>query len=352
VTDPQSRLKPLLAKLAAGSSLTDAEAEEAFGVIMAGDATPAQIGGLLMAMRVRGETVAEITGAVRVMRARALPVAAPFDAIDLVGTGGDGSGTFNISTGAALVVAGCGVPVAKHGNRALSSKCGAADVLAELGVRLDADLHLVERAIREAGIGFLMAPRHHSAMRHVAAPRVELGVRTVFNLLGPLSNPAGVRRQFTGAFARAWIEPMAHVLGNLGCERAWVAHGSDGLDELTTTGPSWVAELREGAVRMFEVRPADAGLPLARPEDLRGGDAATNAAAMRLMLAGEPGAFRDAVVLNAAAALIIAGRATDLREGARLAADGIDSGRARRALERLVAITNTTETAPANPCPS
>jgi anthranilate phosphoribosyltransferase len=339
MSDQQGVIKFLLGKLATGATLSVDEAEQAFAVIMSGEATPAQIGGLLMAMRVRGETVDEITGAVRVLRARAVRVSAPEDAIDIVGTGGDGAGTFNISTGAALVVAGCGVPVAKHGNRALSSRCGAADVLAALGVNLDADLALVERAIHHAGIGFLMAPRHHSAMRHVAAPRVELGLRTIFNLLGPLSNPAGVSRQFTGAFARDWIEPMARVLGNLGCERAWVVHGSDGLDELTTTGSSYVAEWRDGGVHLFQVTPAEAGLPTARPEDLKGGDAATNAAAMRSLLAGERGPFRDAVVYNAGAALIVAGRVGNLREGAAMAADAIDRGRARAALDKLVEIS-------------
>lgn len=339
MSDQQTLLKSLLAKVATGASLSVDESEQAFSVLMAGDATPAQIGGLLMALRVRGETVDEITGAVRVMRSRALKVSAPADAIDIVGTGGDGAGTFNISTGAALVVAGCGVPVAKHGNRALSSKCGAADVLAALGVDLDAELPLVERAIAEAGIGFLMAPRHHSAMRHVAGPRVELGLRTIFNLLGPLSNPAGVSRQFTGAYSRDWIEPMARALGNLGSERAWVVHGCDGLDELTTTGPSFVAEWHEGGVHRFEVTPADAGLPTATPADLKGGDAATNAAAMQAMLGGEHGPFRDAVVYNAAAALIVAGRASGLREGAAMAAEAIDGGRARAALRRLVEIS-------------
>jgi anthranilate phosphoribosyltransferase len=340
VSDQQSRLKAILAQLAAGRTLSAAEAEVAFSIIMSGHATPAQIGGLLMALRLRGETVDEITGAVRAMRAKALHVRAPEGSIDIVGTGGDGAGTFNISTGAALVVAACGVPVAKHGNRALSSKCGAADVLAALGVNLDAELPLVERAIREAGIGFLMAPRHHAAMRHVAGPRVELGLRTIFNLLGPLSNPANVKRQFTGAFARDWIEPMARVLGNLGSERAWVVHGSDGLDELTTTGASYVAELDAGAVRTFEVLPSDAGLPFARPKDLLGGGAETNAAAMRAMLGGEHGPFRNAVVYNAAAALLVAGRAADLREGAERAADAIDAGRAKATLRRLVEITN------------
>jgi anthranilate phosphoribosyltransferase len=340
VSDQRNRLKALLAKLADGATLSVDESEAVFSVLMSGDATPAQIGALLMALRVRGETVDEITGAVRAMRAKALHVQAPEGAIDIVGTGGDGAGTFNISTGAALVVAACGVPVAKHGNRALSSKCGAADVLAALGVNLEPDLALVERAMRDAGIGFLLAPRHHAAMRHVAGPRVELGLRTIFNLLGPLANPANVTRQFTGAFARDWIEPMARVLRNLGSERAWVVHGSDGLDELTTTGPSYVAELDDGVVRTFEVLPSDVALPLARPEDLKGGDARTNAAAMRAMLGGERGPFRDAVVYNAAAALFVAGRVASLREGAERATEAIDAGRAEATLQRLVEITN------------
>jgi anthranilate phosphoribosyltransferase len=340
VTNTQSEMKTLLAKVADGISLSEKEAETAFNVVMSGEATSAQIGAFLMALRIRGETVDEITGAVRVMREKALRVSAPEDAIDIVGTGGDASGTLNISTGAALVVAAAGVPVAKHGNRALSSKCGSADVLAALGVNIDADIALVERAIREAGIGFLMAPRHHSAMRHVAGPRVELGTRTLFNLLGPLSNPAGVKRQFSGAFARQWIEPMARVLGKLGSERAWVVHGVDGIDELTTTGLSYVAELDNGKIRTFEVVPGDAGLPVAQPADLKGGDGAINAAAMRRMLNGEPGAFRDAVVYNAAAALIVAGNAESLAQGATLAAAAIDDGRAEATLNKLVAITN------------
>ncbi|MCW5698333.1 MAG: anthranilate phosphoribosyltransferase [Rhodospirillales bacterium] len=334
-------MKALLAKLAGGAPLDEREAETAFGIIMSGEATPAQIGAFLMALRVRGETVEEIAGAVRVMRDKALKVKAPDNAIDIVGTGGDASGTYNISTAAAIVVAACGVPVAKHGNRALSSQCGAADILMALGVNIDAPMPLVERAIREAGIGFLMAPRHHSAMRHVAGPRVELGTRTIFNLLGPLSNPADVKAQFTGAFSRQWIEPMARVLGRLGSRRAWVVHGSDGLDELTTTGPSFVAELKDGRVRCFEVSPADAGLPLAKPENLKGGDAETNAVAMRSLLAGEHGAFRDVVLYNAAGALIVAEKAATLREGAAAAAAAIDSGAAAATLAKLVEITNT-----------
>lgn len=333
-------LKPFLAKVADGTALTAQEAEDAFAVIMSGEATSAQIAGLLMALRVRGETVDEITGAVRAMRAKMLPVTAPAGAIDVVGTGGDGSGTFNISTGAALVVAGCGVPVAKHGNRALSSKSGAADVLTSLGVNLDAELPLVERAIAEAGIGFLMAPRHHAAMKHVMPARVEMGVRTIFNILGPLSNPAGVTRQFTGVFARQWVEPLAQVLKNLGSEACWVVHGEDGLDELTTTGPSFVAQLKDGAITTFTVTPADAGMPTARPEDLKGGTPEVNAQAIHDLVAGKKGPYRDIVLLNAAASLVVAGKVDDLTSGVATAAQAIDGGAAAQAMDRLVAITN------------
>ncbi len=334
------KLKPLLATVADGNSLGAEEAEGAFDIIMSGEATEAQIGAFLMALRVRGETVDEITGAVRTMRAKALAVKAPADAIDVVGTGGDGSGTYNISTAAAIVVAAAGVPVAKHGNKALSSKSGAADVLAALGVNIDADLGLVEKAIREAGIGFMMAPRHHSAMKHVGPARVEMGTRTIFNLLGPLSNPAGVKRQFTGVFSKDWIEPLAQVLDNLGCEAAWVVHGADGLDEMTTTGPSFVAELKEGKIETFQVTPEDAGLSPARPEDLKGGDAEHNAEALKAVLDGGPGPYRDVVVYNAAGALIVAGKAKDLKEGAAMAAGVIDDGKARAVLDKMVAITN------------
>ncbi len=335
-------LKPVLAKLAGGATLTRAEALAAFEIIMSGGATPSQIGAFLMALRLRGETVDEITAAATIMRAKVARIHAPDEAIDIVGTGGDGGGTLNISTGAALVVAGCGVPIAKHGNRALSSKSGAADVLAALGVNIDADFALVERAIREAKIGFMMAPRHHSATRHVAPARVELGTRTIFNILGPLSNPALVRRLLVGVFAREWVRPMAEVLGNLGAERAWVVHGSDGLDELTTTGASFVAEWRDGKVTEFDVTPEDAGLARAVPEQLKGGDAAFNARAMRDMLAGGKGPFRDAVLLGAAAALLVADKARDLKHGVAIAAEAIDSGKAAAALDRLVAITNDT----------
>jgi anthranilate phosphoribosyltransferase len=331
------QFKKLLAYVGDGGCLSQAQAEEAFEIIMSGNATPSQMGGFLMALRVRGETVDELVGAARVMRAKALRVAAPPGAIDTCGTGGDASGSYNISTGAALVVAACGVPVAKHGNRALSSRSGSADVLAALGVNLDADMALVAESLRSVHIGFLMAPRHHAAMRHVGPTRVELGTRTIFNLLGPLSNPAGATRQLLGVFHRQWVRPLAEVLGQLGSERAWVVHGSDGLDELTTTGVSYVAELKDGKVTTFEVTPEDAGLPRAAAESLKGGDAATNAAAIREMLADKPGAYRDIVLLNAAAALMIAGKAQTLKAGVALAAEAIASGRARSTLDRLVA---------------
>ena len=333
-------LKGLLAKVADGNALDEAEAGRAFDIIMSGDATPAQIGAFLMALRVRGETVAEITAAARIMRAKAHHIDAPEDAIDVVGTGGDASGTLNISTASAIVLAGCGVTIAKHGNRALSSRAGAADVLAALGVNIDADMSLIERSIREAGIGFMMAPRHHSATRHVAGPRVELATRTVFNILGPLSNPAGVKRLLVGVFAKDWIEPMAQVLGNLGAEKAWVVHGADGLDEMTTTGATYVAALEGGKVTTFEVNPEDAGLARAKPEDLKGGEAEFNAQALSALLGGAPGSFRDVVVYTAAAALIVADKASDLKQGVDFAARAIDSGAAKAALGKMVEITN------------
>ena len=333
-------MKGLIGLVAGGEPLSEADAQAAFDVMMSGDATPAQIGGFLMALRVRGESVSEITGAARAMRAKAVAIKAPKGAIDTVGTGGDAAGTFNVSTASAIVVAGCGVPVAKHGNKAFTSKSGAADVLAALGVNLDADFSLVERALVEANICFMMAPRHHGAMRHVAGPRVELGTRTIFNILGPISNPAGVRCQLVGVFSKAWLEPIATVLGKLGSERAWIVHGSDGLDEVTLTGPTHVAELKDGKVQTFEVSPEDAGLTPCRPDDLKGGDPEENAATMQALLAGESGPIRDFVLINAGASLIVAGRAADLREGVGLAAESIDSGKARSALDKLVAISN------------
>jgi len=339
-TETPTALKPILNQVADGIALSAEQAEHAFGIIMSGDATKAQIAGFLMALRVRGETVDEITGAVKIMREKSLKVNAPQEAIDIVGTGGDASGTFNISTGAALVTAGCGVPVAKHGNRALSSKSGTADVLSALGVNLECDMDLVKRSIWEAKIGFLLATRHHSAMKYVMPTRVEMGVRTIFNLLGPLSNPACVKRQLTGAFSRHWIVPMAETLGNLGTEMAWVVHGSDGLDEITTTGPTFVAQIKEGELTEFEISPLDAGLPTAKPEALKGGTPEQNAFAMKAMLEGEPSAFRDCVVLNSAAALVVAGKVNNLKEGATLAQVAIDSGNAMKTLNSLVSLTN------------
>ncbi len=341
MTADMGQLKPLLALVADGKTLTRQQAETAFDIMMTGNATPAQIGAFLMALRVRGETVEEITAAARVMRAKALRVEAPTDAIDVVGTGGDALGSFNISTATAIVVAGCGVPVAKHGNRAFSSKSGSADILTALGVNVDVDPNVVALAIREAGVGFMMAPRHHSAMRHVGGTRVELGTRTIFNILGPLSNPAGVKRLLVGVFAQKWIEPMARTLGNLGAEHAWVVHGSDGLDEITTTGPTSVAEFKAGNVRTFEIKPEDAGIKRASLDDLNGGTPQDNAQAVRDLLDGKASAFRDIVCLNAGAALVVAGKARDLRDGATQAAASIDGGKARSALQQLVAITNT-----------
>ena len=340
MADDMNEFKRLIARVGGGERLSTDDAYRAFDIMMSGNATPSQMGAFLMGLRVRGETVEEITGGAKAMRDKALAIEAPAGAIDTCGTGGDASGTLNVSTATSLVVAACGVPVAKHGNRALSSRSGAADVLAALGVNIDADMSLVRRALWEANICFLMAPRHHGAMRHVAGTRVELGTRTIFNLLGPLSNPAGTKRQLIGVFAREWIEPLAHVLGNLGAERVWVVHGSDGIDEITTTGPTAVAELLDGAVSTFEVSPQAISLGLAQPGDIRGGTAEENAAALTALLAGAAGPYRDITTLNAAAALVVAGKADDLGAGAALAAEAIDSGGARDTLDRLVAITN------------
>jgi len=339
---PAGDLKPLIGAVAAGKRLSEAEAEQAFDIMMSGNATPSQLGAFLMGLRVRGETVEEITGAVRAMRAKMARIEAPTGAIDTCGTGGDQSGSWNISTGAALVAAAAGVPVAKHGNRAMSSKTGTADVLQALGVNIEADMSLVRKALWEAGICLMLAPRHHSAMRHVGPTRVELGTRTIFNLMGPLSNPAGAKRQLIGVFSRDWIETLATVLGRLGTERAWVVHGSDGMDEITTTGPTYVAELKDGKVRRFEVTPEEFGVPRASAADLKGGDSATNALALTALLDGHPSPYRDVVLFNAAAALMLAGKAADLKAGKALAEAAIDSGKARAVLAKLVAITNET----------
>jgi anthranilate phosphoribosyltransferase len=334
-----ANLKPFIARLAAGETLTDGQAEAAFDIIMSGEATPAQIGALLMAMRLRGETVAEITGAVRAMRARMTAIEAPAGAIDVCGTGGDGAGTLNVSSAVTFVVAGCGVPVAKHGNRALSSRTGGADVLTALGVNVDAPIEVLPSILTEAGCVFLFAPRHHPSMRHAAGPRVELGTRTIFNLLGPLANPARVRRQLTGVFSPDWTRPMAETLAVLGHEAAWVVHGM-GLDELTVAGQNNVTALRDGSIASFVVEPEDAGLSRAPVEAIRGGDAGFNALALEAVLQDVPGAYRDTVLLNSAAALIVAGQAGDLREGIYLAAGSITSGAAFATLETLRRVSN------------
>ncbi|KAB0681778.1 anthranilate phosphoribosyltransferase [Aureimonas leprariae] len=332
-------LKPHLAKVAGGFALTRAEAEEAFGIIMAGEATPSQIGGFLMALRVRGETVDELAGAVSVMRANMLPVAAPADAIDIVGTGGDHAGTLNVSTCAAFVAAGCGLVVAKHGNRALSSRSGSGDVLTALGVNVDLAPAGISRAIAAAGIGFMFAPLHHSAMRFVGPTRVELGTRTIFNLLGPLSNPASVDRMLVGVYAPEWLVPVAEALGSLGARSVWVVHG-EGIDEMTTCGTTDVAAWKDGRVERFTVTPEEVGIERVGIEAIRGGDGTANAAALRAVLEGARNPYRDIVLLNVAGALVMAERASDLRGGIALAAEAIDDGRALAALEKLIAASN------------
>lgn len=331
-------MKPLIAAACDGPLSAD-QARDAFEILFRGDATPAQIGGFLIALRMRGETVTEIAAAARAMRAVCVPVHAPEGAIDIVGTGGDGKHTLNISTATAFVVAGAGVPVAKHGNRNMSSKSGTADVQGQLGIDVMAGPEAVTRGFAEAGIGFMMAPVHHPAMRHVGGPRSELGTRTLFNLLGPLTNPAGVARQLTGTYARALIEPMAEVLRDLGSTRAWLVHGSDGTDEMTITGVSWVADLEDGQITLHERHPEEAGLATHPFEAIVGGDPAHNAEKLRALLLGEGGAYRDAVLWNAACALIVAGRTGSLREGAEIAAASIDSGAAARAVEALARIS-------------
>ncbi len=336
-----AELKPLIAKAASGQALSRAEAREAFNIMMSGEATPSQIAGLLMALRVRGETVDEITGAVEIMREKMLPVVAPADAIDIVGTGGDASGSYNISTCAAFIAAGAGLKVAKHGNRALSSKSGAADVLMALGVKIDIAPEMISQCIAQAGLGFMFAPAHHSSMKFVGPTRVELGTRTIFNLLGPLSNPAGVKRQVTGVYSKAWVEPIAQVLKNLGTEAAWICHGEGGMDEIVPSGTTWISELKGGVIRSFELTPEAAGLARSNPEDLKGGDAAHNADALRAVLDCKPSAFADAALITAAAALIVAGKETDIKHATAHARDAVKSGAAKKALAKSVEVSNS-----------
>lgn len=331
--------KPLLSRLADGATLSEDDAQAFFAACLQGEPTSAQVAAALTAMRMRGETVGEITACARAMRAAALKLDLPYEVIDVCGTGGDGLHTLNISTAVGIVGAGAGLKVAKHGNRALSSRSGGADVLAELGVNIDATLEQHRRALDEAGICFMFAQTHNSAMRHVSPVRAELGFRTVFNLLGPLSNPANAQRQLLGVFSDRWVEPLAKVLGALGATRAWVAHGQ-GMDEITTTGETHVAELREGQVRLFTITPEAVGLPRAALGDIVGGDPAHNAAALRDLLQGAKGPYRDIVLLNTAAALLISDRVETLREGVELAGDVIDDGRAQGALDKLTAASH------------
>lgn len=335
-----SGLKPFIAKIATRQPLTRQEASDAFEILMSGEASMAQVGGFLMGLRVRGETVDEIAGAVSIMRQKMVPVDAPDDAIDIVGTGGDGTNTYNISTLAALIVAGAGVPVAKHGNRALSSKSGTADALSQLGVKLDIEPDTISRCIREAGIGFMFAQLHHPAMRHVGPARVELGARTIFNIVGPLSSPARVKKQLFGVYSPEWLIPGAEALRDLGLTSAWVVHGS-GLDEITTTGPSQVAELKDGKIRSFDLTPDDFGVETVSLDAIRGGDGAVNAAALRDVLGGAKTPYRDVALCNAAASLIVAGKAKDVTEGMHLASQSLDTGSAARALETLITISNS-----------
>ena len=339
-TQPSIELRQLIQKVAEGKTLSEVEIRTALEQMTEGAATPAQMGAFLMALRVRGETVEEITGAAQMLRSRMNRVTVPDGAVDIVGTGGDSHGTYNVSTCAALIAAGAGLKVAKHGNRRVSSMSGASDVLSVLGVKLDVPPEVISRCVSEACVGFMWAPMHHPAMKHWAPIRGELGIRTIFNLLGPISNPAGVKRQVVGVFSWQWVEPIAHVLNKLGADHVWVVHGHDGLDELTTTGATDVAEVKDGKVTVFEVTPADAGLAPAKLSDLKGGDEKVNAEAIRDVLAGKKTPLRDIAILNAAAALIVAGKAANLLDGAALAAHSIESGAAQKALEKLIAISN------------
>lgn len=331
-------MKSFIAKVAEGKALDRADARAAFGVMMSGEATPSQIGGFLMALRVRGESVDEIAGAVSVMRERMIPVKAPADAIDIVGTGGDASGSYNVSTCAAFIAAGAGVNVAKHGNRALSSKSGAADSLAALGINIELDPTGISACIREAGLGFMFAPAHHSAMRFVGPSRVELGTRTIFNLIGPLSNPAGVKHQLVGVFSPDWVRPLAEVLRELGSKSVWVVHGS-GLDEITTTGETQIVALKDGALSEFTITPEELGIQRVELSALKGGNGHHNAVALRAVLEGAKNPYRDIAVLNAAGALVVAGKAADIRHGIILANDALDSGAALARLDRLIAVS-------------
>ncbi|MAL79686.1 MAG: anthranilate phosphoribosyltransferase [Sneathiella sp.] len=336
----QPDFKALIAKIATGKTLSVEEAKIAFNIILSGDATPSQMGAFLMGLHLRGETVDELIGGVSVLREKATYITAPENAVDVVGTGGDGHGTLNISTAAAFVTAGAGVPVAKHGNKAASSRSGTADVQAVLGINTECDFALTERAVHEAGIGFMVAYRHHGAMRHVGPTRGELGIRTIFNLLGVMSNPAAVKRQLIGVYDPAWMRPMAETLRELGSSHIWVMHGADGLDELTTTGPSQVVEMKDGAISSFEITPEQYGFTRVSLDDIKGGTPQENAAALLAVLKGEAGPYRDITLLNAGAAIMIGGKCSRVEEGIDLARQSIDSGAALNAFETLKRISN------------
>ena len=340
MTDPQLDMKQIIALVAEGDHLSIDQTRRAFDIMMSGDATPSQMGAFLMALRIRGESVDELTGGVMTMRDKMTKIEAPESAIDVVGTGGDRSGTYNVSTAASIVVAGCGIPVAKHGNRAASSKSGATDVLESLGVNVECDISLTNKSLWEGGMCFMFAQRHHGAMRHVGGTRAEMGIRTIFNMLGPLSNPAGVNKHLVGVFSRQWVEPFAQVLRNLGSQHAWVVHGCDGLDEMTTNGSTFVAELKNDEIKTFEVTPENAGLPRSGSEDLKGGDAETNALAINELLDGQDSAFRNITLFNAAGALIAAGEVDNLKDGVAMAAMAIDTGSAKTVLNKMISITN------------
>ena len=336
---PMSDLKPFIAKLAKNINLTLNESQNAFDIMMSDQSTLTQIGGVLMALRVKGETVDEISGATLALRSKMITIAAPEDAVDIVGTGGDDHGTFNISTTVAFVVAGCGIPVAKHGNRGISSKCGAADVLLALGINIDIGPEKISECIQEANIGFLFAPHHHPAMRFVGPSRQELGIRTIFNILGPLCNPAGVKRQLIGVYSKHLVEPIANVLRELGSKHLWVVHGNDGMDEITTTGSTFVAELCNGIIKTFEISPSDFDLPLSNHTDLKGSSAVNNAEALKNILKGEENAYRNIVLMNAAAALVVSGKTNTIKQGINLAIESIATGAAMDSLNKLIKIS-------------
>lgn len=337
-------VRKFISQLAEGGHLNKDESARAFQIIMNGGATPAQIAAMLMAFRLRGETVEEITGAALAMRAKMETISAPDEVIDVCGTGGDASrndgATLNVSTAVSLVTAACGVPVAKHGNKSVSSSSGSADVLAALGVNIQADKSLAEASLYEAGICFMYSPLYHKAMRHVAPIRQELGIRTIFNLLGPLANPAKPRRQLLGVYDKALLQPMAEVLRGLESTKAWIVHGSDGMDELTLSGVSYIAELNNNEIRTFEITPEEAGLERVDPDALKGKTPDSNARELALLLSGKKSPYRDVVLFNSAAALIVADKAADIKQGVTTATEAIDSGKAQEALASLVRITN------------